>query len=148
MGSPRLLLKAVGRYAFTFRTMIGQNGIIKRPRVDHRVGGPTARDIGRLTFALRPSARQAGQMVADICKKVGVTRAAIHMGVAQEQVNEWQKDRPQGPPISKVARRGIWTVWALHFHPSSLANMMDFATWGRFAKNPPTCGLSRWHKRP
>ena len=50
------------------------------------------------------------------------------LGVSALTVNAW-RDGSRLP--SGGARRAIWFLWCLVFHPERLSSLEDLATWGR-----------------
>ena len=60
--------------------------------------------------------------------RLGRRDACACLGVSALTVNAW-RERRRTP--SAAARRCIWFLWCLLFHPDRLQALEDLATWGR-----------------
>lgn len=77
-----------------------------------------------------PSAKQTRDHLVSLRRGLGWSRPrlAAFMGVSRETVRRWETNRRK--PVG-AARRLIWLLDTLAFHPEKLKNGLDFIFWGQ-----------------
>lgn len=86
-------------------------------------------DWWRICLALAPSPGEVRAMLADLARVFPGPDLGNVLGVSQLSLRNWDKNTAP----SAAARRAIWLVWVLVFHPARCRTVFDVATWGRFA---------------
>jgi len=76
----------------------------------------------------------------------GRTGTVAQLGVPWMNIRSWQ-DRRFAPNLA--ARRAIWLVWYMAFHPERLRSLEDIVTWGTLSAEDqpverPACEWSGW----
>ena len=87
------------------------------------------RFIPRLAFVLQPNDEQFNSMLAELAGVMGWRGVASVLGISIRTLDSWRKGE-NGP--SAGARKLVWLVWTLVFHPEKLRSLFDVATWGKF----------------
>ncbi len=84
-----------------------------------------------LAFLLRPTDEEFHAMLAELGETVGKRRLSSVLGISILTLDGWRKGK-NGP--SAGARKLVWLIWALIFHPEKLRSVFHVMTWGRFTR--------------
>ena len=93
---------------------------------------PKATEWTRSALALRPSAVETRRMVRQLWRRWGRDQTADVLGVPVATLEDWAFSAAKAP--SRAARKLVWLVWCLEFHPERCRTMFDVMTWGRFRR--------------
>lgn len=82
----------------------------------------------------KPSDVETLGMVRDVVRRLGERGAADVIGCPLMTLRHWTAGEVQP---AATARRVVWVVWVLMFHPERLRSWFDWLTWARFSVRSP-----------
>ena len=85
----------------------------------------------RVVFGLAPSQPEVKRMVWRLWRRYGRDGLADLLGVPVATLEDWAYN---GREPSCAARKLVWLVWCLEFHPERCRTAFDVTTWGRFRR--------------
>lgn len=83
--------------------------------------------LPRLGFLLQPSDEKFHSMLAELAALLGWRGTATALGISIRTLDSWRKGK-NGP--SAGARKLVWLIWSLVFHPENFRSLLDVVTWG------------------
>jgi hypothetical protein len=90
-----------------------------------------ARSLRGFVFLLRPTDKEFDTMLADLANMFGKRDVATLLGISILTLQGWyaHRNRP-----TAAARKLIWLLWSMVFHPGKVKTLLDVCTWGRFCR--------------
>jgi len=92
---------------------------------------PKTTEWARCVFGLQPSAVEVKRMLWRLWRRCGRDQLADLLGVPVSTLETWAYGQKEP---SRAARKLVWLIWCLEFHPERCRTMFDVMTWGRFRR--------------